>query len=49
LEECKVNDLGEPVHDHALLNTSKKRSREAKKRLDGRRFDGNNVDLLDIW
>jgi hypothetical protein len=35
--------------NHALLNASKKRLRETKQRLDGRKYDGNNIDLLDMW
>jgi len=40
---------GNPCMNHALLNASKKRLREAKQRLDGRKYDANNIDLLDMW
>jgi len=35
--------------NHALPNASKKGLREAKQRLDGRKYDGNDIDLLDMW
>ena len=46
---AKSTISGNPCMNHALLNASKKGLRDAKQRLDSRKYEGNDIDLLDMW